>query len=56
VPGEPQQRRYEVRRLDSFVRWLLPLAGHATPVSPPELVSAWREAARDTLALYGGAA
>jgi predicted DNA-binding transcriptional regulator YafY len=56
VPGEPEQRRYEVRRLDSFVRWLLPLAGHATPVSPPELVSAWREAARDTLALYGGAA
>jgi len=56
VPGEPDQRRYDVRRLDSFVRWLLPLAGYARPVAPAELVDAWRTATRETLALYGGAA
>ncbi len=56
VPGETSHRRYEVRRLDAFVRWLLPLAGQVTPVSPPELVEAWQGALRDTLALYGGAA
>ena len=56
VPGEASHRRYEVRRLDAFVRWLLPLAGQVTPVSPPELVDAWHEALRDTLALYGGEA
>jgi predicted DNA-binding transcriptional regulator YafY len=56
VPGEPSQRRYQVRRLDAFVRWLLPLAGQVRPVSPPELVDAWHDALRETLALYGGAA
>jgi proteasome accessory factor B len=56
VPDAPAQRAYEVRRLDAFVRWLLPLAGQAQPVSPPELVSAWRDAVDQTLALYGGAA
>jgi predicted DNA-binding transcriptional regulator YafY len=56
VPGAPGQRMYEVRRVDAFVRWLLPLAGQAEPVSPPELVSAWRDAMDRTLALYGGAA
>jgi proteasome accessory factor B len=56
VPGEASHRSYEVRRLDAFVRWLLPLAGQVTPVSPPELVDAWQEALRDTLALYGGGA
>jgi proteasome accessory factor B len=56
VPGETSHRRYEVRRLDAFVRWLLPLAGQVTPVSPSELVDAWQEALRDTLALYGGGA
>jgi predicted DNA-binding transcriptional regulator YafY len=56
VAGEPGQRRYQVRRLDAFVRWLLPLAGQVTPVAPPELVEAWQDALRETLALYGGAA
>ncbi|HET9605127.1 MAG TPA: WYL domain-containing protein [Gemmatimonadales bacterium] len=56
VPGAAGQRMYEVRRVDAFVRWLLPLAGQAEPVSPPELVSAWRDAMDRTLALYGGAA
>ena len=56
VPDEPSQRRYQVRRLDAFVRWLLPLAGQVQPISPPELVEAWEDALRNTLALYGGAA
>lgn len=55
VPGEPGRRSFQVRRLDAFVRWLLPLSGHVTPVSPPELVDAWNQATHDTLALYGGA-
>ena len=52
VAGSPHRRRYQVRRLDAFVRWLLPLAGQARPVEPPELVQAWLQAANATLALY----
>lgn len=56
VPDAPTHRRYQVRRLDAFVRWLLPLAGQVIPIAPPELVDAWQQTRRDTLALYGGAA
>ncbi len=56
VPGEAAQRTYQVRRLDAFVRWMLPLAGQVTPISPPELIEAWHDAVRDTLALYQGTA
>lgn len=52
VPGEPARRTYRVRSIDRFVRWLMSLAGAATPVSPPELVQAYRDALRATWRRY----
>lgn len=46
------RRRFEVRRMESFARWLLSFAGDARPVSPPELVSIYRKSVSETLALY----
>ncbi len=53
VQGDAQLRRFEVRRLDTFARWLLSFGGDARPVSPAELVDMYRNAARETLQLYG---
>jgi proteasome accessory factor B len=52
VPGDALARRFAVRRLDTFARWVLSFAGEAEPVSPPELVAAYRDVARETLAAY----
>jgi predicted DNA-binding transcriptional regulator YafY len=54
IRGSPRQRRFQVRRQDVFVRWLLSFAGDAIPVSPPALVQSFREVVRQTLALYDG--
>ena len=56
VEGHPNQRAFRVRRMDTFARWLLGFAGIATPVSPPQLLERYRAIARDTLAIYEGAA
>lgn len=56
VPGRPGQRRFQVRRIDAFARWLLTLAGEAAPLSPPELVREYGRLAADTRALYAEAA
>lgn len=56
VRGAPSRRRFRVRRPDTFARWLLSFAGDAVPVEPPEMVERWRALARETLAVYGGAA
>ena len=55
VIGAPNQRRFRVRRLDKFVRWLMSFAGEVVPVSPPHLVDTYRAMASATLAEYGGA-
>ncbi len=54
VDGEPTHRRFVVRRVDTFARWLLSFTGEAEPLSPPELVDAFRELAERALAVYGG--
>ncbi len=59
--GEPdgsatRRRRFRVRRVDTFARWLLSFAGDAVPLSPAAVVTAWREAARKTAAIYGARA
>jgi proteasome accessory factor B len=56
VEGAPTQRAFRVRRMDTFARWLLSFAGSAAPLSPPALVERYRGIARETLALYEGAA
>ena len=55
VDGAPSRRRFRVRRLDSFARWLLSFGGDARPISPPALVERHREIARATLARYESA-
>jgi proteasome accessory factor B len=52
VPGEPTHRRFLVRRMDTFTRWLLSFAGEVTPLSPPELVTGYERLAERTLAAY----
>lgn len=52
VPGKPAQRAYRIKSVDRFVRWLMSLAGSAKPMSPPELVEAYKHAVRDTLRRY----
>jgi proteasome accessory factor B len=52
VKGDPRARRFHVRRLDGFARWILSFAGEAEPVSPDELVAAYDALAATTLALY----
>jgi proteasome accessory factor B len=54
VRGAPKQRRFRVRRVDVFARWLLSFAGDARPVSPPALVEAFEQIVRQTLACYEG--
>ena len=55
IRGAPRQRRFQVRRVDVFARWLLSFAGDARPVSPPALVEAFEKAVRQTLAHYEAA-
>lgn len=38
LPGDPDKVRYVVKRRETFLRWVLGLAGDARPVSPPDLV------------------
>lgn len=52
VPGAPNRRTFEVRRVDAFARWASSFGGCVVPVSPPRLVDEWRALAERTLALY----
>jgi proteasome accessory factor B len=49
VPGHPARRRFRVRRLDVFARWLLSFSGTVVPVSPRQLVADHRGLVRETL-------
>jgi proteasome accessory factor B len=55
VAGEPTHRRFMVRRVETFARWLLGFAGEAEPLAPPELVEAYHALAARALAVYGDA-
>jgi hypothetical protein len=55
VEGSATARRFLVRRLDTFVRWLLPLGAAATPVGPAPLLDEYRRQRDATLALYAEA-
>lgn len=45
--------RYTVRRRETFLRWVLGLAGDARPVAPPDLVREYDELVARTLAATG---
>ncbi len=53
VPGHPGRRRFQVRRLDSFVRWVLGAGGAVIPAAPPEAVARFHDLLDRTLAVYG---
>jgi proteasome accessory factor B len=52
VPGHRNRRSFRVKSVDRFIRWILSFAGAAKPVSPLAVTDAFRETARETLALY----
>ncbi len=52
VPGQPALRTFQIRRTDTFVRWLLGFAGAIVPVAPEELVTDFARVASETRALY----
>ena len=53
IPGEPELRRFRIRRNDTFARWLLSFGGDALPESPPEVVEEFGTQIDATLDLYG---
>lgn len=53
VAGDDALRRFRVRRLDTFARWLLSFAGDLVPVSPAQVVEEYRGLVRETLAHHG---
>ncbi len=54
LPGEPRRRRFEVRRLDTFARWLLSFGGEALPIAPDEARTTLGQLARKALAVHAG--
>ena len=48
-------RRFDVRRTDSFARWLFAFAGDARPVAPLALVAEYAGLVERTRAIYSGA-
>ena len=52
VVGSSSRRAFEVRRMDTFARWLLSFGGDMRPLSPPDLVAEYQRQARATHALY----
>lgn len=48
----PALRRFDVRRVDSFARWLLAFAGDAKPVAPQSLVDEYEALVDRTRAVY----
>ncbi|CAN5489993.1 hypothetical protein BH09GEM1_BH09GEM1_10920 [soil metagenome] len=48
----PSLRRFDVRRTDSFARWLLTFSGEARPLAPPVLLAAYASVVRETRSLY----
>ena len=49
VPGHPDRRRFTVRRLDAYARWLLAFAGNVVPVAPKSLMTEYQGLVRETL-------
>ncbi len=52
VADAEDERMFEVRRPDSFARWLLSFGGDAVPTAPESMVEEFQRQARDTRDLY----
>jgi proteasome accessory factor B len=46
--------RFQVRRRDTFLRWLLTFAGDARPIAPAAVVQDWRTLVTNTRAAHRG--
>lgn len=55
VNGHPKRRRFDVRRPEVFIRWLLSFAGDMVPLEPKSICDEYRRQIASTLALYEGA-
>ena len=53
IEGGSDRRKFTIRRVDSFARWLLSFGGEAIPVSPPSLVSEFKNQVRAAQNIYG---
>ena len=53
IEGGSDRRKFTIRRVDSFARWLLSFGGEAVPVSPPSLVSEFQNQVRAAHQIYG---
>ena len=51
---DASRRQFDVRRMDSFARWLLAFGGDAVPVAPASLVAEYATLVDRTRALYAG--
>jgi len=52
--SSPSLRHFNVRRTDSFARWLLTFVGEAKPISPTPLLVEYAKLVEQTRALYAG--
>lgn len=52
VDGMPSQRRYSVRRVDAFARWMLSFGGGVSPVSPRAIVDEYHRQLAATRLVY----
>lgn len=52
VEGAPDRRKFRIRRLDSFGRWLLSFGGEAIPVAPDSLVTSFHDLVAETRKNY----
>jgi predicted DNA-binding transcriptional regulator YafY len=55
VEGAADRRKFRLRNLDSFARWLLSFGGEAIPVSPAALVDEFDRQVKLTNRIYEGA-
>ena len=52
VEGSANRRCFQVRRVDSFARWIMSFAGEVVPVSPQRLIEQYRLIVSATLQSY----
>ena len=52
VESASTQRRFAVRRPDTFVRWLMSFAGEVIPLGPPEIIAEFRRQVEATRSVY----
>ena len=52
IEGAPDRRKFKIKRVDSFARWLLSFGGDAIPVAPESLVTAFADLVNETREQY----